>query len=502
MKRVISCLVLVMLLLLSAQVFASGDQEKAADAVEKPVLKFLGGSIGVFGDPNEGPAKEALEAITGYRLEVTSLPTENRAQALNLQMASGEKYDLIRNVDESQFLTFVANGAVLPITELVNEYGPHIKAAVPDEVWEALRAKDGLVYGFPSTASPILGMAMVARTDWLEKLGLQAPQNLDEFRDALRTIKDRDPGNIGARLIPYTGFDWWRWKHVAFQEPFLSAFGLTYEWIEKNGEIISRYESDGMMKYIEYMKGLYEDGLLDPDFAVLQKNVVDEKVTSGRVAFALYHWDSMYKTRNAWAAEGKDWEIDYIKYPVGPNGRTGAAVGSGVGVSTFIPQFAEHPEDAVKYVNEFIKPENYQRLIIGDEGVHWKWEGESRVPILPIFNEERGNMFWYEPIRIGEVYYPLWKTRVNKIKGMGIAYKETEDVLLDIVLRNPIGMATQLSATELHASSLRQMAGDEVLKFILGARDIVEYDKFLKKWMDEGGAASKQEINAWYSSRR
>lgn len=494
-------LAIAVLLLVVTQAWASGTTEEATGDGQKPVLRFLGGSIGVFGDPNEGATKDALEEITGYEFEMTSLPTENAVQALNLQMASGEKYDLIRSADYSQFLSFVENGAVLPLTDLVEEHGPHIQDAVPDDVWDALRADDGEVYGFPSTATPTLGMAMVARTDWLDELGLEVPTTLDEFRDALLAIKEEDPGNIGGRLIPYTGFDWWRWKHVAFQEPFLGAFGIAYEWVERDGEIVSRYETDEMLEYIEFMKGLYEDGLLDPDFAVLQKNVVDEKVTSGRVAFALYHWDSMYKTRDAWSNENQGWEIDYVPYPAGPGGNVQATVASGIGVSTFIPSFAEHPVHAVKYVNEFIKPENYQRLIIGEEGIHWQWDGDLRVPINPAFNDERGNMFWYEPIRIGEVYYPLWLTRVNKIKGMGIAYAETQEVIGDVVEPNPIGNATQLSVTSQNASSLRQFAGDEVLKFILGARDLDEYDAFLNRFMTEGGLASKEEINDWYQSR-
>ena len=77
-------------------------------------------------------------------------------------------------------------------------------------------------------------------------------------------------------------------------------------------------------------------------------------------------------------------------------------------------------------------------------------------------------MFWYTPIQIGEVYYPLWLTRVNKIKGMGIAYSYTERVIGDVAVPNPIGDATQLNVTSRNTSSLRQYAGDEILKVILG----------------------------------
>lgn len=498
-KRIV--LAVFVVALAAGQGWAAGKAERAVATDERPVLRFLGGSIGLFGDPNEGLTKKAIESITGYRLEVTSLPTENAAQALNLQMASGEKYDLIRHQDYSQFLTFVRNGAVHPLTDLINEHGPYISNAMPESVWRALRAPDGELYGFPSTAPPILGMAMVARTDWLDQLGLDIPKTLSEFRDTLLAIKQQDPGNLGSRLIPYTGFDWWGFSRVAFQEPFLGAFGIAYEWVERGGEIVSRYETDEMIDYILYMRGLYEDGLLDPDFAVLQKNVVDEKVTSGRVAFALYHWDSMYKTWDAWAAEGNDWQINFVPYPAGPGGTVQATVRSGLGVSTFVPAFADHPIHAVKYVNEWMKPENYERLIIGDEGIHWQWDDDRRVPIDPIFDVERGNMFWYEPIRLGEEYYPLWLTRVNKIKGMGIAYAHTERVIGDVAVPNPISDATQLNVTGQNASSLRQYANDEILKFILGARDLSEYDAFLSRFMADGGRASKAEINAWYRSR-
>ncbi len=80
MRRTMIYTVLVVLLAATTQLYAAGGDEAVVAGDEKPVLKFLGGSIGVFGDPNEGPTKEALEAITGYQFEVTSLPTENSAQ--------------------------------------------------------------------------------------------------------------------------------------------------------------------------------------------------------------------------------------------------------------------------------------------------------------------------------------------------------------------------------------------------------------------------------------
>jgi putative aldouronate transport system substrate-binding protein len=320
--------------------------------------------------------------------------------------------------------------------------------------------------------------------------------------NVLKTIKQKDPGKIGDRLIGYTGIPWWAGGQLAFHEPFLGAFGVVHEWVEKGGKIVSRYETEEFKQYILFMNRLYREGLLDPDFAVLKRNIVDEKVSSGRVIMSLYHWDSIYKTWNAWEKEQPTWKINIIHNPTGPTGLSGAPVSAGgIGIMNFIPKNAENPIGAVQFVDAFMEPGNYLKLIIGEENVHWKMTGDKRTPILPIFDDERGNMFWYEPMRPGEVYYPLWKTRVEKIPAMGRAYTDTERVLLPIVTPSPIAMATMLKTTARNASSLMQLANDETLKFILGATNMSEYDKFVKRYMDAGGTDSKAEINAWYASK-
>jgi len=49
-------------------------------------------------------------------------------------------------------------------------------------------------------------------------------------------------------------------------------------------------------------------------------------------------------------------------------------------------------------------------------------------------------------------------------------------------------------------ATLEQMEKEMIVKVIMGAASIDEFDKFVSDWYQLGGQAITDEVNAWYAS--
>ena len=487
MKKTLVCLLLVSLL--SFNLLASA---------EEPVrLKGLVESGVLADDPGTGPCYQDIVDLTGYELDFEVYDPDQKDIKINMALASGEDYDMIRGASLTQLFTFIENGALAPLNDAIDKYAPELKNAFSEDVWKAFTMDDGNIYCIPSTSMPRLWNGMVIREDWLDAVGMDMPRTTDDLLNFMRAVKEQDPGKVGAdRVVPFSTslFS----GGAIDDDPLLSAFGITYPWCERDGKLVNRIELPEYREWLAYYRTMYEEGLLDKDIAINKNSTLMEKVNKGIVAVARYPWNLTYQTRDAWAAEHPDWKISYMSNPVGPDGEQGIKIENGLGFRFIVPASSKHVDDVVKYANEFVK--NYENLMIGTEGVTYEVVDGIRKPILPTFNELRGDTFWYQPVSIGDVEYPLWLMRVYKLESMGQAYSDLMTANENLQKINPIANALNLPVTNTNAASLQDLELTYVLKIIVGELPLDAVDTLIDEWNAKGGAASTEEINAWYAS--
>ncbi len=109
-------------------------------------LKRLGTNVGF--DVNADYMVPVIKEATGYDVEYFSLPAENADEKLLMDVAGGADYDVV-NVSANQWRTLMAQGALLPLNDLLEQYGQDIYAGNTEEVWAALTGDDGNIYGVP-----------------------------------------------------------------------------------------------------------------------------------------------------------------------------------------------------------------------------------------------------------------------------------------------------------------------------------------------------------------
>ena len=151
------------------------------------------------------------DVTVGANLRTDSENT-GKTEALNLMLASGKIPDIVGSSRIKDFVNqYGPEGAFLPLNDLIDEHAPNLKAFFEKkpEVASALKAADGNMYYIPYLPDGKYGRAYWIRTDWLNKLGLDMPETVDDYENVLRAFKTQDPnGNGEADEVPFFARQW------------------------------------------------------------------------------------------------------------------------------------------------------------------------------------------------------------------------------------------------------------------------------------------------------
>ena len=473
--------------------FASGSSEENSSATsgnEKTVLNYVYSNVAF--NPADEPIKDTLEEVTGYEVVYHMLPADNPAMKLNMELASGTSYDIVR-ISTDWFANLVSQNALQPLNDLIDEYGPNIKEHINPEFFDATTV-NGKIYGIPNgTANPYgVYWGIAFRQDILDEYGIALPADLDSFTECLREIKEK------TGLIPLTTTE-------PVIDHILSAFSLSTYAKDVDGQIVLRPQQEGMYEYLAYMRNLYEEGLIDTDLPINKKENVQEKFVSGQAVACLITYGSetpMEVMMPALKANFPDCELSYILPLKDENGERQVPQLAGVTDMVVIPVSSTHAVDVIKYLDSTLIPENSKLLAIGEEGIHYSVsEDGTKMPILPEFFEDRGNSWWLVPLNDSYEFPTYWaELRIRKNEDVYNAFRE----LSRSAEYGQIDPAAYMPLTEVRAeyeTKLKNMERDYYIQVICGAVPLSDYDSFVQRWLDAGGRELTEEINNWYSSR-
>ncbi|MDU0106158.1 extracellular solute-binding protein, partial [Acinetobacter baumannii] len=111
---------------------------------------------------------------------------------------------------------------------------------------------------------------MIIRTDWLKNVGLDMPETLDDFYEVLKAFKEKDPDGNGkddtyGMVVPkcmglVNGSPW---------DVLQIWFGAPYRYGVEIGKLIPDFTTKEYMNALTFFKKLYDEGLINKDFAVM-----------------------------------------------------------------------------------------------------------------------------------------------------------------------------------------------------------------------------------------
>lgn len=469
-------------------------------------LKRLGGNVGF--DVNTDYMVPVIKEATGYDVEYFSLPAENADEKLLMEVAGGADYDLV-NVNVNQWRTLMAQGALLPLNDLLDAYGQDILAGNSAETWAALSDKDGNIYGMPYMYphSQEVASFMSCRWDLMQAAGItQIPTTLDEFYNDLVTLKNF----YGDEYIIFSGpykpasegnENWVIPKSIA------SAFGIYSDWmVDASGKVYYMTEAPGFAAMIEFLTKLNKEGLLDPDWAVNTDSTVNEKFASGKSIIACSNRAGVQVTTPAQMENLKltyD-DIGYIGALKGADGTCTYMRTKALNQVSCILKSSKNAADAVNWVN--LKVQNQLFICIGVEGVHFNYDAEGKIaPINPIFANERGDSYWYIDATDQPAYEVQWPSRIRKSDAQWAAFyaitlkanEQTPEIFVD----NAFAFKPASEAYTKYNTSLFKSLQDFILQVISGTRTIDDLATFQSDWANNGGEDVRTELQTYIDSK-
>ncbi len=231
------------------------------------------------------PIGKAIQEETGVELEMVHV--ENNT-AMNLLMASGELPDILlfnfgKNYSGGE-IGAVEDGVIFPMDE------EFLKKNAPD-YWEVLNSNEDIRKGSSNQENEIFGFTFImgddktktgygltVRDDWCEKLGMDVTEidTPQEFHDMLVGFRDQMGAEVPFSITPDNLTELLDYGVIT------SPFDLvTRDLYIKDGVVHAGYAQEEYKAVLEWLNGLYKEGLLDPNFSTTDKNTVTANMLSG-----------------------------------------------------------------------------------------------------------------------------------------------------------------------------------------------------------------------------
>ena len=422
-------LVLVLMIALVAfAAFANAQTEAApkaaANALKGPgnvTLKRLGYNVNF--DVNTDYMVPLYEQATGYKVEYFALPAENADEKLLLEVASGKDYDIV-NLNVNQFRTLVSNGALLPLDDLLNQYGQDILKGNDEATWNALKGPDGKIYGvpymhpYPNEVTTFL----TCRMDLMKAAGVTSvPKTISEFENALAKLK----AYYGDKYILLAGpYRVASEGAITLSIPtcITSAFGIYGEWMLDGNKVIYMTEHKNFEKMVETFARWAKLGYLDPDWAANTAASVTEKFSSGKAIMTCGDRTLAQAVIPVLQGTGlKDSDFGFVSALEGDDGTCTFQKATQIGKVSAVLKSSKNAADAINWINLKVKDQLF--LNIGVEGTHFTYDADGSIaPINPIFADERGDSYYYLDATDAPAFMQQWPSRVRKSAGQWLAF--------------------------------------------------------------------------------
>jgi putative aldouronate transport system substrate-binding protein len=218
------------------------------------------------------PVEQAARAMTGVALKGATFGTNTPSskEAHNLMLASGDIPHIVGGDKIKDMVNeYGPQGAFVPLNDLIDEHAPNIKAffdKYPDKQ-SAVQSFDGNLYYIPYLPDGKYGRAYWMRLDWLDALGLEVPNNVDELYEVLTAFRNNDPNGNGEKdEVPFFVRQWQELlRLVTLWDGRSSGSDTAHDFLIADGKVAHGYAGEGYREGIKNIAKWYQEGLIDAE---------------------------------------------------------------------------------------------------------------------------------------------------------------------------------------------------------------------------------------------
>lgn len=247
---------------------------------------------------------------------------ERYDEALNILVKDRNLPDIFLVSDRETLEELVENDLIEDLTEVYKSCASDKIQEMYESYGKELLASgtfDGKLFALPETAIDDGSQLLWLRRDWMEQLGVKEPKTLDEALSVIRAFQENrmgaeegedpvglvcDPGLVGTVSTSYS------------VDSVFEMFGAyPQQWIKNaDGEIVYGSLTEETKEALGYLRELYKQGILDPDFALRAQNNIRDLVVNGKCgAFFGLWWTPNNPLMDEYRKNKEtDWEPYYL----------------------------------------------------------------------------------------------------------------------------------------------------------------------------------------------
>ena len=496
MKRILS-LVLTLALVLS--LFAGMSFASADEAA--PRLEWMRGGDNTVTDDNLVVTE--LRKRTGVDIHFNYISSGDYNTKLNTLIAADTLPDIFSTGGQTA-IDLRDAGKLLDYSGLLAENAPDIVATYQNGELEAMAVNsDGGIYGLVGLGSQIIEN-LIIRKDWLANVGMEVPTTLDELYEVMKAFTFNDPdGNGQNDTYGFVGTG----SNTAYYENIFAAYGIPMGRmiLLEDGTVTTYMKHENYLKAVEYFRRLYQEGIMDPDFATLTDMETFERLWNG--ACGMLGFRAVGITNN-WYPGRYTFEVpenpeDIFAQVLLTSEVTGETVGAvaehvgTTGCACAISAKCANPEAALKLIDYMYFTKEGQDLIyLGVDGVMFQWTDEANGKYERLGDYKDDTLHR----AAGAFVYGAGFTVDNaENRTLNACTREMQakekEVALDYVFI-PVTLDSQAE----YGTTLGALQWEAFCNLIVTTGDVqAEYEEFLARWDEEGGQEYEEEATAWWA---
>jgi putative aldouronate transport system substrate-binding protein len=500
MKKCISYICIVLLL-----VSLGGCQQKNSNShleeeqiqVEKMPISLMTRSYRAGGWPSNHPIVEELNQRLKIDLNIEWISSSNYEENLEILAATNQFPDIFFLTKE-QFLKWRNSGLFMDVKPYINGY-PNLVKHIPEEKYQ-LNNPEGKYLGFP-IFNPGVIETLVIRQDWLDKLGIEPPETIEEFYEVAKAFVTQDPNGTGKNdTIGFTISINPR-GHFGFGDLalyLLPSFGLSNGWtVDDDGFLLPmQTKREELKEFIGFLRKAYAEGILDPSFLYLKEGDPMIKLYSNVLGIStdvnqFLNFNVLFPLSSD---QDTTMELVQLTPPIGPKGsgvlRSTSAEDKIVINAKIDDQKRQRILEMLDYM---LSDEGYDLISYGIEGIHYNKITDSEYEILEAATNDRPYQLLINFLK----RYNHFSNSENSLSYTSELNREDKEGIIEDA---SVGIAS-LTAIEI-GKAIDDRWMETMINVIIGKEPIEAIDEAVDEWKASGGDQIIEEMNAAYSHNR
>ncbi len=361
---------------------------------------------------------------------------------------------------------------------------------------------DGKIIGI-YRARAIGRFGLSYRTDWAEKLGLSAPETVEDVYNMLYAFTYDDPDGNG--VDDTYGLE--MTKYVGPLDIMQTWFGCGNEWVEKDGKLVPVHQTEEFMEALKWMRKIYEDGLIRQDWATVDSGTFGDSCKKGEAGVFIDVMDSAKRIWNYYTQNDIKSVVDDSKTAtmtmVGPiAGKTLATSGHN-GYYLITKAGAKTEEDVKNCLHFLDKMCDNEMMVLADYGLKDVTYTLNEAGNIVLKNELDVSQTPQVGLNQCICYIPNLKSQDPMLERTEseIAQDEAYAVNEKVAVMNPA--LGYLATSEVNAevgTDIEQIIDDARTQYICGQIDDAGFEAAAKQWLERGGDRLIEDVNAMYQA--